>query len=197
MRKHCCWGYSENHLARKRALDSRGAFAVLDPRNVCCALESHQRGEFLLRQAPDAPMGAQVTQHCSFCMCHRLFVPLSLNVQRNHFILTFRAVGNSVENMPAKSYRVDMGTRRRNYWCRKDANHGDTTRDKAKGIDLSMPYTFIPSSTRLPSGTGAPLTAADIIRFLCNSRSRDGFGVSVSRNRMPCQHVSTSFCTAQ
>jgi len=113
MGKHRRWGYSEYHLAGKRALNRGGAFAVFDTRHVLPALESQEQGELLLRQSPHSPMGAQIAQHCSLRVCHRPFVLLRLYVQKNHFIVAFLRGGNSMENVPTTSSRVDVGTRGR------------------------------------------------------------------------------------
>ncbi len=62
----------------------------------------------------------------------------------------FRAGGNSMENVPTRSCRVDVGTRGRRYECREDRNRGKTTLGNTKGIGLPIPFGFVPTSPRLP-----------------------------------------------
>ena len=61
-----------------------------------------------------------------------------------------------MENVPTKSCRVDVGTRGRKYWWRKDASHGHITLESTKGISLPIPSTFVPTSPRLPESPVSP-----------------------------------------
>ncbi len=66
------------------------------------------------------------------------------------------AISKSMENVPTKSCRVDVGTWGRRYRCSEDRNRGNITLENIKGIDLSIPFFFVPTSPRLPESCFRP-----------------------------------------